>query len=90
MDEDIKNKINAMADLWKAFLYIIEDKEFDKELYSWGKLLVYSYDTKVKNGFSGNECDFIYEFYSKLNTNKEFAEAIQKLYRTILTNTLIS
>jgi len=83
-----ESRIKAMADLWKAFVYVTEDKVCDKETYSWGKLLVYAYDTKSRNGFNGNECDFIYEFYNRLKTDEDFANAIDKLYRILYTNTL--
>ena len=53
---NMEQEIYTIDNLWKSFYYIVEKKKCDKESIAWGKVLLYTFQTKnkfLKYGFCG-------------------------------------
>jgi hypothetical protein len=80
---NMEQEIYTIDNLWKSFYYIVEKKKCDKESIAWGKVLLYTFQTKKSNGYNGSVLDFIVELYNTMCNNKEFASAYENLYLAV-------
>lgn len=82
MKEQIKY-LETISELWETLLEIKGDKEFNKNLFTWAKILFYIYSERLKSGYVGSILECIEEVYqeyiSKENVNKAFNNLYNKI-----------